>query len=195
MNISHKNNTKEEEKKKGFTLIELIVSVALFSIILTTALGALLMVIDANRQAKAIKLVVNNLNLAMEGMSRELRVGSNFCEFDNGTNSPDPTCNTSSNGSDVIYFTTDRGDESSLFQLQGTAVERRLGPAGPGNTALQLTGSDVEVDALRFYIRGVGYGDSVQPSVVVMMNGHINQADQVVEFNVQSTVSQRKLEL
>lgn len=182
-------------RRAGFTLIELIVSVALFSVILTTALGGLLIVIDANRQAKAIKLVVNNLNLAMEGISRELRVGNNFCEFDNGTNSPQAICNTDSDGEDIIYFTTDRGEASSLFGLNNNAVERRIGPAGPGNTALQLTGSDVLVDDLRFYIRGVGYGDNVQPSVVIVLNGHTRQADQTIEFYVQTIVSQRKLEL
>lgn len=189
------NASPKKNSKKGFTLIELIVSVALFTIILTTSLGGLLMVIDANRKAKAIKLVVNNLNLAMEGMSRELRVGSNWCEFDNGTNAPDSNCNTDSDGENIMYFTTDQNDESSLFRLNGTAVERRIGPSGGGNVPLQLTGSDVEVDDLRFYIRGVGYGDNTQPSTVIVLNGHINQADQVMEFNVQTTVSQRKLEL
>lgn len=174
--------------KSGFTLIEVIVSVALFTIILTTALGGLFMVIDANRRSKAIKLVVNNLNLAMEGMSRELRVGSDICL--NGTASGS-SCNTSL-GSDTVYFTTDRGQENSLFTLQGSSVARRL---GAGGSTLQLTGSDIIVDDLRFYIRGVGYLDNIQPSVLIMLNGHAQQADQVVDFDIQTVVSQRKLEL
>lgn len=183
----------QAQAKQGFTLIELIVSMALFTIILTAALGGLLMVIDANRQAKAIKLVVNNLNLATEGMSRELRVGGNFCETDNADNNPDASCNNTS-GVDTMYFTTDRGDESSSFRLNNQGVERRIGPS-PANDYLKLTGSDVVIDDLVFYIRGVGYGDSEQPSVLIVLNGHINQADERIDFYVQSLVSQRQLEL
>ncbi|MFW0871427.1 MAG: PilW family protein [Patescibacteria group bacterium] len=179
--------------KGGFTLIELIVSISLFTVILTASLGALLMVIDANRQAKAIKLVVNNLNLAMEGMSRELRVGSNYCDIDNGDNSPSSACNNTS-GTETIYFTTDQGATSSSFRINNSAIERRMGPS-PDNNYLKLTGSDVMADNLRFYIRGVGFGDNEQPSILIVLNGHINQADERVDFNIQSLVSQRRLEL
>lgn len=190
----HTQHRQPKNQKEGFTLIELIVSVALFTIILTVALGSLLMVIDANRQAKSIKLVVNNLNLAMEGMSRELRVGSNICDFANGNNQPNATCNNTS-GTNEIYFTTDQGEINSYFGIDENAVVRRIGPSGGGNIPLQMTGSDVIVDNLVFYIRGVGWLDGEQPLVTMVLNGHISQGDQRVEFNVQSTVSQRKLEL
>lgn len=179
-------------------MIEVIVSVALFAVIVTVALGALLMVIDANRQAKAIKLVVNNLNLAMEGMSRELRVGSNICDTLGGSGG---TCN-NSNGSSEIYFTTDRGEDDSLFRhnQDGSdpgSIMRRIGPDAPDNPLLKLTGSDVIVDNMVFYIRGSGIegGTLQQPSVVIALNGHIQQVDERVDFNVQTTVSQRKLDL
>lgn len=187
-----------QSHKKGFTLIEVIVSIALFAVILTIALGALLMIIDANRQAKAIKLVVNNLNLAMEGMSRELRVGSEICDTLGGSGLG---CNNSS-GANEIYFTTDRGEADSLFRHNQNgsdpgSVMRRIGPDAPDNQLLKLTGSDVIVDNLVFYIRGVGVegGTQLQPSVVIVINGHIRQGDEVVTFNVQTVVSQRKLDL
>jgi len=180
-------------QKKGFSLIEVIVSVALFSIILTVALGALLMVIDANKQAKAIKIVVNNLNLALEGMSRELRVGSKICQ-----NISQTSCNTASLGSDAIYFSTDRGDDDSTFFYTSNAIWRRVGPDGPSNPALKLTGADVTIESLKFYIRGIGFegaGSERQPSVVIALNGYTRRAEEVVEFDVQTTVSQRKLDL
>ena len=188
-----KSSCEDNSIKSGFTLIELIVSLALFTIILTAALGGLLMVIDANRQAKSIKLVVNNLNLAMEGMSRELRVGRNICDSDNGSAEPVSSCNNTT-GADTIYFTTDQGATSSSFRVADNAVERRIG-ASPANDYLQLTGSDVFVDELVFYIRGVGYGDDQQPSALIVLNGHTNQADERIDFYVQTMVSQRQLEL
>jgi len=181
--------------KKGFSLIEVIVSIALFAVILTAALGSLLVIIDVNRQTKAIKLVVNNLNLAMEGMSRELRVGSNICDSDNGNSAPTASCNTVSAGVDTIFFTTDIGETSSRFRLNNDAIERRI---GSGGTSLPLTGTDVTIEDMRFFIRGVGETGAeadVQPSVLIVIAGNVRQADQVVEFDLQTVVSQRKLEL
>jgi len=179
-----------KQNKKGFSLIELIVSVALFTVILTASLGSLIVIIDVNRQTKAIKLVVNNLNLAMEGMSRDLRVGSNICRSASGTGA---ACRTiATDGDQQLFFTTDAGETGSSFRLNANSIERRI---GTGGDYLALTGSDVIVDDMRFFIRGIGLTDNVQPSVVIMLTGHIRQADQEVEFNIQTTVSQRKLEL
>ena len=63
---------------RGFTLVEMIVSVALFGIVMLVAVGALLSVVAANRQSQAIKTVINNLNFALESMSRNILTGSNY---------------------------------------------------------------------------------------------------------------------
>lgn len=66
------------QKNSGFTLIEIIVSMALFVVVAVVSLGALLKVIDANTKAQTLKTAVTNLNFTMESMVRELRVGSNY---------------------------------------------------------------------------------------------------------------------
>ena len=63
---------------RAFSLIELMVSVALFSIVMVISVGSLLTMIDANRKAQALKSVMNNLNFALESMVRNARVGTNF---------------------------------------------------------------------------------------------------------------------
>ena len=179
------------ESKKGFTLVEMLVSMALFTIILTIALGALLMVIKANQQAKAIKLVVNNLNLAIEGMSRELRVGTNICVNKIGTN-----CNTPENskGSDIIYYTTDKGEPLASYTINNNRIMWCDANCDQLNDYLPLTGSDVFVEDLRFYVRGAPVGDDRQPSVLIAINGYTRQADQLIELDIQTFVSQRKLQ-
>jgi hypothetical protein len=56
-----------------------------------------------------------------------------------------------------------------------------------------MTGSDVQIEDLRFFIRGTAGGDTVQPSVMVKINGSINVEGDLNEFTVQTMVSQRKL--
>ena len=68
-------------KRAGFTLVEMIVSLALFSVVAVIAIGALLKVIDANDKAQSIQSAVTNLNFALESMSRDLRTGTDYdCE-------------------------------------------------------------------------------------------------------------------
>ena len=187
----------QRNKKEGFTLIEIIVSVALFSVVMTISVGALFMIINANREAKAIKLVVNNLNISMEAITRELRVGYNYCSFDYSGSYPDDSsvCNdTSTGGSNDIYYTNDSGVTRSAFRKNPStgAIERRTG----NNPWLQLTGNDVTVDDLSFYISGTrsgGPAPALQPSVVITMRGTIQVGSQDEDFQIQSTVTQRRL--
>jgi prepilin-type N-terminal cleavage/methylation domain-containing protein len=72
---------------KGFTLVEMIVSLAIFAVVAVIAIGALLKVIDANKKAQSIQSSVTNLNFALESMSRDLRTGTSI-QCTNSFNSP-----------------------------------------------------------------------------------------------------------
>lgn len=65
-------------RQKGFTLVEIIVSIAIFIVVAIVALGALLRIIDSNQKSQGLKTSINNMNFALESMSRELRVGSSY---------------------------------------------------------------------------------------------------------------------
>jgi prepilin-type N-terminal cleavage/methylation domain-containing protein len=70
-----KNNV---QAPKGFTLIELMVSVAIFAIIMVISLGALLSISAADRKAETVESVMNNLNFAVESMTRTIRTGYDY---------------------------------------------------------------------------------------------------------------------
>ncbi|MBU6427196.1 type II secretion system GspH family protein [Patescibacteria group bacterium] len=63
-------------KISGFTLIEMIVALGLFSVVAVIALGSLVKIISANQKAQALQATFTNLNFALESMSRELRMGT-----------------------------------------------------------------------------------------------------------------------
>src|SRR6056297_849303 len=62
----------------GFTLIEMIVSLALFSVVVTISVGALLVLIASNRQLQDEQAVLTNLSFALDSMTREIRTGSAY---------------------------------------------------------------------------------------------------------------------
>ena len=70
------------KKNKGFTLVEMIVSLALFSVVATVSLGALIKIVSANKKAQTLHATITNLNFALETMSREMRVGTKYDCYD-----------------------------------------------------------------------------------------------------------------
>ncbi len=70
---------------KGFTLIEMVISLAIFTIVALIAVGALLKIMDLNKKSLTMKTSINNLNFVLESMSREMRVGKNYTEVSNNS--------------------------------------------------------------------------------------------------------------
>lgn len=92
--------------KKGFTLIEMIVSLGIFTVVAVIAVGGLLKIMDANRKSFTLKTAINNMNFALESMSREMRVGNNYYCTSDYSSIPsrinDPVSNCPSNTSHTV---------------------------------------------------------------------------------------------
>jgi prepilin-type N-terminal cleavage/methylation domain-containing protein len=88
--MTHTSQQYSEQKQghhqRGFTLVEIIVSLAIFTIVAVVAVGAFLKIIDANKQSQLLQTAMNNVNFALESIVREMRVGSTYaCYNDNGS--------------------------------------------------------------------------------------------------------------
>jgi prepilin-type N-terminal cleavage/methylation domain-containing protein len=69
------------KSKQGFTIIEMMVSLAVFAFVITIAIGALLMLVASSRQLQGEQSVMTNLSFALDAMTREIRTGSfYFCD-------------------------------------------------------------------------------------------------------------------
>jgi prepilin-type N-terminal cleavage/methylation domain-containing protein len=67
---------------RGFTLVETLVSLAIFSFVMVIAGGITLSIISSNRQNQAINNVVNNLNYSIESMVRDIKTGYSYkCNY------------------------------------------------------------------------------------------------------------------
>ncbi len=65
-------------RKKGFTLVELMVSLSIFSIVMVISTGTLLIMIDINAKAQALYTSTTNLSFALDSMTREIRTGYHY---------------------------------------------------------------------------------------------------------------------
>jgi prepilin-type N-terminal cleavage/methylation domain-containing protein len=193
---------------KGFTLIELMVSVAIFSVVMTTALGSLLAISNADRKAETLKTVMDNMSFALEGMSRSVRTGVNYHCTQSGvltSPSPDSDCSTTASsyltflavdGSQMTYSLDSVASHCGQTGTGGCIMRRVVGAGGASDSGtLQITAPEIVVTNLWFYVQGaqrVSDGDTKQPRVNMMLNGYVNiGASASSTFNLQSTMTQR----
>lgn len=169
-------------RASGFTLVEMIVAIFVFSVVMVIATGALVSIIGANRKAQSVKSVMNNLAFSVDSMTRALRVGT---DYDCGISS----C--ASDGSDSLTFTDVDGREVEYRLNESTdQIERAIDGAG----FLALTASEVTVERLMFYVDGTDSSDGEQPRVLIVVGGHAGTGRSETIFNLQTLVSQRILD-
>lgn len=183
----------------GFTLVEMIVAIAVFSIVMTVSVGALLSMIDANRKAQSLKSVIDNLNFAVENMSRNMRVGTLYhCETSDILTSDISTPQNCPSGGALLAFESHDGDPSDssdqiVYRFRNSSLERSL---DGGATFLPITAPEVSISDFKFYLTGASAGDTVQPLVTITVHGTVGVNDRTrTDFNLQVSVSQRLIDI
>lgn len=202
------------QKQSGFTLVELLVSVFIFSMVMLIAVGSLLSMVDANRKAQTIKAAVNNLSFGLDGMSRAIRVGTNFhcgSASESGsaaTLSTRGDCTNAVTGGTLISFEpfsgnpASTGDQWVYCRGTGTACSESgtsiLRSQNGGASYLSLTSNEVIVQDLRFYVVGsasYASGNRIQPKIVMVMHGYAGSNEKTrTELRLETTMSPRLLD-
>ncbi len=176
---------------KGFTLIELMVSVSIFSMVMVMAMGSILSVLDANRKSNSLRVIMDDMNYTLEGMSRTIRFGTNYrCD-----SSAIPTtldC-TSTPGTAVTFLSSDNSTYIT-YQKSGTSITKTVVPSSGVASTYTLTSPDVNIQNLSFWVIGSNTSDGLQPRVVIVVSGTAGQSKTQSSFNLQTTVSERKLD-
>lgn len=72
-NKSQKEISRGSARQDGFTLVETIVSIGIFTVVMTFSMTALMSVIEASGKAQAIKTAINNVGFAIDTISVALQ--------------------------------------------------------------------------------------------------------------------------
>ena len=176
---------------RGFTLVEMLVSIAIFSFVMLATVSVLLNVVDANHKSQGLKTSVDNLSLILESVSRNLRTGSEYSAI---PGDPDPAGCTSFGGSTGITFTDNSGSIIRYkFSNSALAVSK-----DDGATYTAITAPEIKIERLCFYIGGVGTADAIQPNVLITVGGVVSPLTAAgakiktrSRFDVQTFITQR----
>ena len=219
MNTNHIIQTQDVSKEKtflkkrsrGFTLIELMISMTIFSVLITIGLGAVLNIMRAHTMSQNMRSAMDNLNFIMEDMSRNMRLGTNFHCFDVGGHVSDTDtgldgfgvpiprdCSFSSNGvNNKIVFSGVSGQTISYIitpPSDGTIqIEKKV---GSGSWQV-LTPTAITINYFKsgFVVVGAPQGDGLQPVVNITLSGSVlYQGVNKSDFSIQTTVASRPLD-
>lgn len=210
------------KNQRGFTLIEMIVSLGIFSMIITVAVGALLVLIAGNQKLQNEQAVMSNLAFALDSMTREIRTGYNYycagrpsyasggaeaifdvSDSQEAIGSNTNNCPTGRSGGDnlqgVSFFeggnSITAADQRILYFYDSTdkTIKRRVGDAA----ARSVISSGLEITDAEFFVTGAApldpSGNTEQPTVTIYIEAKEVGDDK--KYYLQTTVTQRVLDL
>lgn len=130
---------------RGYTLIEMMVAIAVFIIVVSIAVGAYVNSLRSQRAALFLMAVNDNVSLTIEQMTREMRVGADITMVPPAGPSDPPRINF-----------VDQSGRYISYRHEGNAVERSA--CAPGQCPqplewLPMTSELVRVTSLEFDIR------------------------------------------
>lgn len=217
MNILRR--TYHTRRPAGFTLIEIIVSLGIFSIVATVALGALVKIVSANKKAQTIQATVTNLNYALDAISREMRVGKNYyClsgnTFNLGTLADGDTANKCPNGYSnelngrIIAFNSPKVDPSGLCNLiyaysfypigGGTYSLRKAEQTSCNSTSYSFNDDSSIIDPgvviTGYYVKVTATASNPYSIATIRISGYTGSSEKdKTYFDVQTSISSRAL--
>jgi prepilin-type N-terminal cleavage/methylation domain-containing protein len=204
-------------KEHGFTLVEMIVSLAIFTLVAVVAVGALLKIVSANKKSHTMKTAMTNLNFALESISREMRVGTNYyCVTGTAVpvRLPNPGsehgCNGLTGSAEVpwtVAFYSSKVDVTEeppcnliyAYQFNGTSLKKaeQVNSCNEDLVFSHLISDSGNQDVVLKFTTGwvkvvTDASGGVQPYAQFRFKGYAGSTEKVRSyFDVQTTVSQR----
>jgi prepilin-type N-terminal cleavage/methylation domain-containing protein len=213
-NIVKVNSTQNNfysTKKRGFTLIETMIAMAIFIFVVTIGMGALLNVSLIHEKSQDMRSVMDNLSFIMEDMSRNLRTGYNYhCGNISGAETLQ-NCTPPNGGgvaSSVIFFkpATIASSDANPFDLWGYEIVLDANgttydidkTTNGGQSWVSLNPEAIQIDPTHSGFSVVGTlppsgSNNQQPFVTIRLVGTVTYQGVSNSFSIQTSVSQRLL--
>ncbi len=209
---------------QGFTLVEMIVSLAIFAIVATVAIGALLVLVGTNQRLQGEQSVMTNLSFALDSMTREIRTGAAYyCAAEATNTSLSSIFNPNSDIDSILQLSTrdcasgngttrfrglafiEGGDSISAsddrilyyFDSEDKTLYRRVGNSAPQS----IISSGITIEEFDFFVTGSdtlragGTGATRQPTVTIYIKATEKGAVNEKPYYIQTTVTQRTLDV
>lgn len=195
--INHFN----KKNNKGFTLIELMVSLMIFTVITIAAVGSLYAVNNASKKVQSMRSILDNLTFAVESISRTVRTANSVVCGGSLNSSGDPNCTFASQTSSSMLLVDSTIGAPQLIEYRlgylpngnGT-IQKRVEELGVWTNWISLTSPEINIQDLDFYVDGAAPGDSSQSSIALFVRGEAYSSGTTSPFAIQTFISERATE-
>ena len=181
---------KYKNKEKGFTLIELMVATSIFSMVMLASLGALFTLLGASKNSRATHTAMDNVNFALESMTRSIRMGSKYYCVLGRQGLPESLTqgnNCSGGGTAISFFPQGEKETPTTYMSVNGTIKKYIGEEDNG---VQVISDAVNVEDLRFYVTGAEEPYK-QPSVFIRLKGVVRVKEKRIPFLIQTFINQR----
>ncbi|MFA5169536.1 MAG: type II secretion system protein [Candidatus Paceibacterota bacterium] len=186
------------KNSKAFTMVETMVSIALFGFISIVLINVFVSAIKGQTRILQNQELMDQSTYVLEYMAKILRMAQKDTAGDcTGTAGANYGVGINSINF-VAYDTMEEDYRCRQFILENDIIkERRSTDESAANlgASQDMTSSKVKVEGLTFGVTGNVVGDLVQPKVTVMVKMESNISLNPPEITVQTSVSQRSLDI
>lgn len=184
---------KLKNKNKGFTLVETLVTMLIFTLVLETAIAILVSAIRLQKYNLAYFKITDQTSYALEYMSRQVRMAQRDSSGD-CTNTPNSRFEKTQIPGTLIdgLMFRDSGSVCKGFFLEAGRVKEYDFSRVP--QILELTPDDIEISLLNFGVSGASGADAIQPRVTISMKVKGKNPGAQPTANIQTTISARNLD-
>ena len=195
-----------KHRKSGYTIIETMIAISVFLIVVTFGMSALLNANLLHQKSQDMRSIVDNLSFVMDDISKNLKTGSLYQCFrkdvdlsiNPGTLGVPRSC---ANGW-AIAFESQAGDPGALGDQWAYYLDSFAGviyrSTDGAVTFTRLTLPEIKLDSIAgFSVLGAepSPGNQQEPLVTIILSGRITYKNVVTPFSIQTSISQRLLDI
>lgn len=177
----------KKETEKGFTLMEVMVSVSIFAIIITVGIGSLLTIFGVLQKTRSDQQTMDSLSFVLDTMTRRIRTGFDY----------------TGGGSTITFKDQDYDPITKPYLVTYTAVPNPLDSNSlqlfmsdetTGGQFVDITPDNLIIKRFNIEITGTDQTDIVQPMVQIHLSAILKNGKQESPMKIQAAVSQRILD-
>ncbi len=178
--------------KKGFTLVEILVAVSIFTLVVGMATGVFVSALRAQRQSLASQQLLDQTSYAMEYMSRALRMATKDLTgacITVKSNYENPGGDTSK----IRFINHLQDDDCQEFFLEDNCLKYKI-KIGAAEETSALTSNDLKVKNFDVNLTGETQTESpnLQPKATIFLE---IEGKEQSKIKIRTTISQRNLDI
>jgi len=173
---------------KGFTLVEMMVAVSVFTIVAVIVSGAFVTLAGIFQKIQSNRAVTDNISFVMDTMTLQIREGKNY-QFGHHSPCGDDCWRGITFDEYIINNGVYTINRTITYRLEDGQIFQNV---SGGGGEVSLTSPEIRIDDLRFFAFRAADNPELPYLVIISLRGEsLARAGRETTFNLQTALSQR----